>query len=368
MSNTIPPGWVGGFPQSNPAFAYPKPDLSSLPILDNMANIDKLQRQQKVLWPEFSWDTEPDQTDKKRCFQMFAPDISRVGYTDEGRVYSIICPQQGVWIKNLLCLNVEVTVTGQRGWVDEPKGQLAADMTVEGKIWFTPKGYQSKLVQILWAVMETLEQHHFPLSKDRAIRVKTFLPGNPAQSTFPLLDGETSRFSSPDFTKHQQEAYAVGNIDVEIGDIHKTGDQLVDDFNELIMLAFNDGSGNMLKQGNVLSWNVWFNSPELVNTQEWRDHAEKWRESIDAHHGSPEGEGTSPRFADGTYFKPKLTFGEALGLIEELSKIVFRDLLGSTSPGCLGTLKNLLNGSKGGTAIESIAAFGKELLERRKGA
>ena len=70
-------------------------NLSSLPILGNMANIDKLQRQQKVCWPEFSWQTVPDQ-ERSRCFQMFSPDISRVGYTDKGRVYSIICPQQGV--------------------------------------------------------------------------------------------------------------------------------------------------------------------------------------------------------------------------------------------------------------------------------
>lgn len=95
-------------------------------MLQNMDNIDKLQRQQKVLWPEFSWQSEPAQADKKRCFQMFAPDISRIGYTNEGRVYSIICPQQGIRIKDILCLNVEVTVTGQRGWVDQPVGGLIA--------------------------------------------------------------------------------------------------------------------------------------------------------------------------------------------------------------------------------------------------
>lgn len=97
-----------------------------MPLLQNMDNIDKLQRRQKVLWPESSWQSEPAQADKKRCFQMFAPDISRIGYTNEGRVYSIICPQQGIRIKDILCLNVEITVTGQRGWVDEPVGGLIA--------------------------------------------------------------------------------------------------------------------------------------------------------------------------------------------------------------------------------------------------
>ena len=55
---TLPSGWVGGFAQSNPAFAYPNPDLSSLPLLDNLANIDLLQRQQGIKWPEFSWEAE----------------------------------------------------------------------------------------------------------------------------------------------------------------------------------------------------------------------------------------------------------------------------------------------------------------------
>ena len=58
-SETPAPGWVGGFSTSRPEFAYPKPDLSSLPMLANMANIPLLQRQLDVLWPEFSWRTQP---------------------------------------------------------------------------------------------------------------------------------------------------------------------------------------------------------------------------------------------------------------------------------------------------------------------
>ena len=110
----VPPGWKGGFAQSNPAFAYPDPVLTSLDMPDNLDNIPKIQRQQKVLWPEFSWETEKGKADS-RCFQMFAPDISRVGYDDTGRVWSIICPQQGVCFSSKGCLNVEVTVTGTRG-------------------------------------------------------------------------------------------------------------------------------------------------------------------------------------------------------------------------------------------------------------
>ncbi|MDA0310667.1 MAG: hypothetical protein O2992_00945 [Gemmatimonadetes bacterium] len=41
----VPPGWVGGFDKSDPAFLYPDPDLSSLLMLRNMANINLLTRQ-----------------------------------------------------------------------------------------------------------------------------------------------------------------------------------------------------------------------------------------------------------------------------------------------------------------------------------
>jgi hypothetical protein len=146
----VPPGWIGGFAQSNPAFSYPNPNLTSLPLLGNMDNIKLLQRQQKVCWPEFSWETVLGDP-KSRCFQMFSPDISRLGYTDAGRVYSIICPQQGSCTRSLGCLNVEVTVTAQRGWADETTKLVAADLKVEGKVWFTPLTLQQNpLVKLIW--------------------------------------------------------------------------------------------------------------------------------------------------------------------------------------------------------------------------
>ena len=139
--SNIPPGWIGGFEASNPAFAYPNPDLSSLPMLDNMANIDLLQRMQKVIWPEFSWESIPGVA-SSRVFSRFAPDISRVGYTNEGRIYSIICPQLAVPSRHLGNLNIEVTVTGNRGWVDEPSRGYAADVSTQGTVWFSAGTYK----------------------------------------------------------------------------------------------------------------------------------------------------------------------------------------------------------------------------------
>ena len=81
---------------------------------------------------------------------MFAHDISRLGYDDAGRVWSIICPQQGVCVPDITCLNVEVTVTGQRGWADETTREMAADMSVVGKIWFTPASHQNWFIKAAW--------------------------------------------------------------------------------------------------------------------------------------------------------------------------------------------------------------------------
>lgn len=298
----IPSGWKGGFAESNPAFAYPNPNLTSLPMLDNMANIDLLQRQQGVEWPEFSWETQKGSIDPMRCFQMFASYISRLGYTDTGRIYSIICPQQGIWIDGLGCLNVEVTVTGQRGWVDETNKELAADMTVEGKIWFSPSAKQKPFVKLLWTMFKN-SSLPFPSDKANAIIVTTHKSGNPDQPVFPVRTGETKLFKSPDFALHP-EAWAVGNVEVEIGPIKRTGNADVDGFNDLIMKVFNLGSGNMLQPGNLLSWNVWFTEPKLVDREEWRTHAERWRKSIDEDHGSPFGNGTIAKYFDGTPFNP----------------------------------------------------------------
>ncbi|SFT72310.1 hypothetical protein SAMN04489724_1828 [Algoriphagus locisalis] len=318
MSTTQNPNndWKGGFEQSNKAFSYPDPDLSSLPMLGNMDNIDKLQRQQEVLWPEFSWETQKGMPDPKRCFQMFAPDISRLGYNDEGRVYSIICPQQGLWIKEIGCLNVEVTVTGQRGWANEDTREMAADMSVVGKIWFSPSATQKPLVKFLWRMFEE-SGLPFPFNKANAIIVNTYDPGNPNQKEFPLRKGVTQRFESPEFADHSDVAWTVANVEVEIGEINSTGNSDVDYFNQLVMKLFNLGAGNMLQSGNILTWNVWFTAPSVVDQEEWKNHAEKWRESIDADHGSPDGPGTTAKYFDGTPFHP----------VEELIEKVIEEII-----------------------------------------
>lgn len=299
QNQDVPPGWIGGFAESNPAFAYPDPNLSSLPMLDNMANIRRIKRQQRIYWPEFSWETikgEPS----SRCFQRFAHDISSIGYDDTGRIWSIICPQQGACAPNIACLNVEVTVTGQRGWVDETNRELAADMSVEAKIWFSPSSHQNWLVRQAWDLFAK-KSLPFPSDKANAIQVSTNKVGDPQQPIFPVLIGQSPLFDAPKFAKHPR-AWTVGHIEVQIGEIIPTNHPTVDTFNQKVLDIFNIASGNMLQAGNVLTWNLWFTAPELVNTMQWITHAERWRKAIDADHGPTS---SKARYADGSVFKPR---------------------------------------------------------------
>ena len=296
-----PSGWIGGFAESNPRFAYPNRDLNSLPMLDNMANIPRIKRQQYIYWPEFSWQTKLGD-EKSRCFQMFAHNISSIGYDDAGRIWSIICPQQGFCIPSIGCLNVEVTVTGQRGWVSETINEdwIAADMTVEGKIWFSPSSHQNWLVKRVWGLFKE-KSLPFPSDKANAIQISTHMVDELFEPIFPIRAGESSRFTAPAKFRHQESARSVANIEVQIGPIIKKNIDVVDQFNEKILDLFNIFSGNMLLEQNVLTWNLWFREVKLVNTEEWRTRAEKWRQSIDEEHGLrlPD-----PQYADLRFLEP----------------------------------------------------------------
>ncbi len=323
VPNHIPaPGWKGGFLKKHPEMNYPNPDLDGLKFTKNLDNISKIKRQQRALWPEFTWETQKGEKDPKRCFQMFAPDISRVGYDNSGQSWSVICPQQGSFIPGFGTFNVEVTVTKQRGWVDESNKSIAVDIIVKPKIWFSEAAKQSPLGKMLWSIFEINKLgYHFPANKDNAIELNTFRSEKEKSRTISIRDGLFMEGNLPKFTEHFKESWSHCNVEVEIGDIDPSKHKLVTEFNELVMKAFNIGAGNMLQKGNVLAWNVWFDAPTKVNQKEWRNHADYWRRSIDVDHQSPDGPGTKPRFANGEYFSAdKELFNEVIADIKKLIK------------------------------------------------
>ena len=56
-------GWKGGFLKKHPETNYPDVNLCNLDMTDNLDNIGKITRQQRVLWPEFTWETHPGETE-----------------------------------------------------------------------------------------------------------------------------------------------------------------------------------------------------------------------------------------------------------------------------------------------------------------
>jgi hypothetical protein len=122
-------------------------------------------------------------------------------------------------------LNVEVTVTGQRGWVNEPGQTVYADMGVKGRIWISES---SKSLHIVRDVMKKFDTKKFPFSKANSVNVTTHNPGQPWNPIFSLYNGTDTSFPQPLTAQHWHEAYGVGYLNVEIGAIEKTGIDNVD--------------------------------------------------------------------------------------------------------------------------------------------
>ena len=180
---------------------------------------------------------------------------------------------------------------------------LAIDMNVTGKVWFAPSAKDGFIYNFLKLLFEK-EGLTFPLDKAHAIQVTLHKVGDASVPTIPVRSGLDGAFKNPDFATHYADAWGVANVAVEIGPILTCNNVIVDDFNAVVMDIFNLVSGNILKKGNVLSWNVWFDAPTIVDQCEWKNHAELWRQSLDTGHGYPDGPPTEARYFDGTPFNP----------------------------------------------------------------
>lgn len=327
------PGWKGGFAASHEQFAYPDPEMlydpkdNQIPLTHNMKYVDKLERSMRVLWPEFSWLVDPED-EESRVFNRFASDISRFGYTNEGRVYSVICPQQGAYT-SVGCFNNEVTVKRSRGWINETNAEkpLYGEIETMGQLWFSkPRKsdkkhfpHHKRFMQLCKAMKKKRPGYALPFDKKNSIKIRLRNPENPNSQILKIRAGQCPHFESIKEADHSAEAWQVGWVSVKIEGVILTGDSLVDGFNNLIYDIFNFSKGNILGKGHTLTWNVWFQAPTLVNQQEWRNHAERWRKSIDEGHGSPS------QLKEGAFYNVK---GEKINISEAMIKEIFDKTLG----------------------------------------
>jgi len=281
------------FLKDHPECDYPDPDLSSLTPTGNMDNIGLLTRHMKIKWPQFSWQVI-DGDEKTRLYQKFCEDISRVGYDQHGQIWSIICPQFGdnlanpthdhIGNKNLSKMigegNVEVTVTGVRGWIDEGKGHLSADVSAEGKMWFTSKN--NRIANALGNFMGNCG--NFPFVKGKAVVIPLHAENIRNRPLSRFKNGSDPNVTEPVFTQHKEEAKMVGHISMQVGNaipVEGRNAGNINAVNELLVDIGNLRFGNMMAAGKIIKWNIWLDQPEDVNRTEWQNHAEHWRDSLE---------------------------------------------------------------------------------------
>jgi len=283
-----------------------KPDLSTIPMTKNLDNIDKITRMQRIKWPEFSWFSKIGDP-SSRIYVTFAQDVSRIGYDDDGRIWSLVCPQRAILLPfGIGCAFVEVTVTGVRGWVDEENKSCCADVSVEGNVWIEAKA-GNPVVEALRGLFRKIDPiGEFPFNKANAVKVYAHQVGNPHQVEWPMVNGTSPHIFQPIGKRHFDEAYSVYNLEVEVGKrIKNKTSPLCDRFDELLLDLFNEQSGGILLEGQRVSWNVWPLAPEGVDTKEWEGHADKWFHSMNVKHEYPDGVSIKEReisFFDGEEF------------------------------------------------------------------
>jgi hypothetical protein len=265
-----PPGWVGGF---RPA------DISTLPLTGNLDNIDKLTRYIPARWPDFGWRSDPSVADSYE-FTTFHSDLSRLGYDDQGRIWALICPQWATCFHSVgFCVNCEITVTGVRGWFDESTGECDMDVTSQLAFWFAsetgpPTGFIQRLFRL--AV-----QAGFAVPDSKANALIMPLKGQCGKDTTTFVQGADMSIPwPPSMLREADAAYVIyGAVNTGADPTHK--DPAVDAFRYFLRSIIHATTSNMFLPNNTLTWNLWTTGPQLVDTQEWSAHAERWRHSLD---------------------------------------------------------------------------------------
>lgn len=297
--NGVLPGWIGGFKKSLPGNG----DISKLDMLYNTTNHNKITRQLKVLWPEFSWNTTGDwnKSNNNRVYQRMAKDMSRFGYDNTGKIYNIICPQFGVDTPIGTIVN-EIQVTQVKGWLDEEALRNGTDwmsgkIKVQARIWFEQSEVKNN--RLLRKLMDLAHDmgYPFPTSKANALLIKT-KDAYTGSEFIDIKSGYAKKYAkkySPEFTKHESSdpeldkemdcpgctpASGVCHLQARIDDTISFGDPDQDDMNQFIINIMNITMRNMFIKGNVLSWNINVNNPESVDLKEWKHHNEFWQRSI----------------------------------------------------------------------------------------
>jgi len=233
----------------------------------------------KAIYPEFTWLPESG-LEADRLYTMFDPDISRIGYDTTGDVKSVICPQWGTCSSLLGCLNVEVTVTHVRGWINPYTLETVFDIKVEGKIWLNYT--DSTVLPLLSTLIELAgaSGYTFPDSKANAIIIP--MGGVDGQDFI-----RATNISLASFDKHPNDQLVelIVDVSVKIGSPSTTGLNSTEIWiqNQIVDIV-NSASDGMWIADSVLEWEIYTGEENMVETQAQRDeymnHVVLWGASL----------------------------------------------------------------------------------------
>jgi hypothetical protein len=332
-------------------------DISNLDWQTNHSDHDDsllVQRFMRVEWPEFSW----TDFDGKRIFQKLTSDISRLGYTNDGLLTHFICPQMGKLTDVLGTAQVEVTVTKQRGYVDEsklpqpidhiinpdtPNAQQEhwcnLDIEVLVQVWF-PDVLKSGpnvsfIVNSIVSILQSSFGITFPHSKQTAIKVGA-IDYDTRRTYLSYKKGRNPGFTAPAFTIHPEACAATylraivnpqpnppSGMD-SADEAGKFRAHATYELHKSLFKIFNMMYHNIL--GGELSWNINMSCPELLDSdakrQAWEDHRRLWQESMGTVHGAAHLD-QSPLYDENhNVISGDLTVSQGAAVTEELAELL----------------------------------------------
>ena len=174
------------------------------------------------------------------------------------------------------------------------KDSISADIEVLVQVWvdFTDSAKY---------ILNSVGFNDLPDSKQNAVRVKTYDKIHLKQwrdetgKDFPTQEEETEwntnnpgsmlhirirpginpTFNTPDYTKHN-DACMTAYLEATVGRMINTGNEKLDQINDIILNGANCKNFGQFSLGNNLNWNMWGNKPKKSMPTEFRSHKEMW--------------------------------------------------------------------------------------------
>tara|TARA_Y100000768_G_scaffold365501_1_gene326846 strand:- start:9823 stop:10974 length:1152 start_codon:yes stop_codon:yes gene_type:complete len=276
INTKIPPGFNGGGWYGYGA-DFDTQEYKNIPLRGNHDRDKEGTRMMRGWWPEFNWLEYPGTKYKNKVYRRADQDITRILYNNRGEILSLICPQFGICLPHLGCIRVEVTVTHVKGWINEINKKCRGNAKIVIQLWIDD--YSNKNQSGLIKYITDNYKGNLPFNKKNAIRIKCYAD---KENTNELIKFQDMNDIIPNL--HPDANMIVGMEGVRVGKVENNKNYYID--NLIIELA-SIQSSNFIVPNNIISWQVYFTHPELVNMNEYLKHVKELKHSIELTTNNP---------------------------------------------------------------------------------